>query len=449
MRMTTDIPAQDLLGDLIGKAKAAGADAADAILLQSASQSHAQRLGAIERLEREESRDLGLRVFLGKRQAFVSSTDLSPMSLDELLTRAMAMARSVPEDPYCGIAEPEQLTSDIPALDICDEAEPTPETLIERAKACEEAARSVAGVTNSEGAEASWSMSRVALAISNGFAGGYSVSRHATSVSVLAGEGQEMERDYEFSTSVYCGDLEGAAALGRRAGEKAVRRLGARKPATGKLTVVFDPRASNSLLGHLGGAISGPAIARGTSFLKDKLDQAVFAPGITIADDPHRARGLRSRPFDAEGVATARRNIVEDGRLTTWILSLSSARQLGMTTTGHAVRGTSGPPSPATSNLYMEPGSQTPQELMADIKRGVYITEMMGMGINGVTGDYSRGATGFWIEDGQIAYPINEATIAGNLKDMFRNITPANDLTFRYGINAPTLRIEGMTVAGA
>jgi len=447
--MTTDTRAQDLLGNLISKAKAAGADAADAVLLQSASLSHAQRLGAIERLEREESRDLGLRVFLGKRQAFISSTDLSSAALDELLARAMAMARSVPEDPYCGIAEPEQLASTIPALDICDTDEPAPEALIERAMAAEDAARSVTGVTNSEGAEASWSMSRVVLAASNGFVGGYAVSRHATSVSVLAGEGLAMERDYEFSTSVYRDDLEGAAALGQRAGEKAVRRLGARKPATGKITVVYDPRAANGFLGHLAGAISGPAIARGTSFLKDKLGEAVFAPGITIVDEPHRARGLRSRPFDAEGVATTRRNIVEDGRLTTWILSLSSARQLGMTTTGHAVRGTSGPPSPATSNLYMEPGAQTPQELMADIKRGFYVTEMMGMGINGVTGDYSRGATGFWIEDGQLAYPVHEATIAGNLKDMFRNTTPANDLTFRYGVNAPTLRVEGMTLAGA
>ncbi|MHA1601335.1 MAG: TldD/PmbA family protein [Alphaproteobacteria bacterium] len=437
-----------MLGDLIGKAKAAGADAADAIFLQSASLSHAQRLGEIERLEREESCDLGLRVFLGKRQAFVSSTDLSPTAIGELLSRAMTMAHSVPEDPYCGIADPDQLVQDFPSLDIYDEDEPEPTALIERAKVCEEAARSVPGVTNSEGAEASWSRSRVTLAASNGFAGGYSVSRQATSVSVLAGEGLAMERDYEFSTSVYSSDLEDAAALGKRAGEKAIRRLGARKPATGKFTVVFDPRAANSLLGHLAGAISGPSIARGTSFLKDKLGEAVFAPGIVIVDDPHRRRGLRSRPFDAEGVATVRRNIVEDGRLTSWILSLSSARQLGMTTTGHAVRGTSGPPGPATSNLYMEPGGQTPQELMADIRQGLYVTEMMGMGINGVTGDYSRGATGFWIQDGQITHPIHEATIAGNLKDMFRNLTPANDLTFRYGINAPTLRIEAMTVAG-
>ncbi|HEY5598799.1 MAG TPA: TldD/PmbA family protein, partial [Kiloniellales bacterium] len=362
---------------------------------------------------------------------------------------AMAMAHSVPEDPYCGIAEPQQLAHEIPALDICDESEPAPELLIERAKICEEAARGVAGVTNSEGAEASWSLSRVSLAASNGFAGGYAVSRHATSVSVLAGEGLAMERDYEFSSSVYGRDLEDAAALGRRAGEKAVRRLGARKPATGKFTVVYDPRAANSLLGHLAGAIAGPAIARGTSFLKDRLGQVIFAPGITIVDDPHRRRGLRSRPFDAEGVATTRRSVVEDGRLTTWILSLSSARQLGLATTGHAVRGTSGPPSPATSNLYVEPGTCTPQELIADIKRGLYVTEMMGMGVNGITGDYSRGAAGFWIEDGQLTFPVSEVTIASNLKDMFRNLTPANDLVFRYGIDAPTLRIEGMTVAGS
>jgi PmbA protein len=258
-----------------------------------------------------------------------------------------------------------------------------------------------------------------------------------------------MERDYEFSTAVYGRDLEDAAALGRRAGEKAVRRLGARKPATGKVTVIYDPRAANSLLGHLAGAISGPAIARGTSFLKDKMGQAIFAPGITIADDPHRQRGLRSRPFDAEGVATTRRNVVEDGRLTTWILSLSSARQLGLETTGHAVRGTSGPPSPATTNLYLEPGKLSPEALMADIRNGFYVTEMMGMGVNGITGDYSRGAAGFWIENGQITYPVSEVTIAGNLKDMFRQLTPANDLVFRYGINAPTLRVEGMTVAGA
>ena len=446
--MTPDGKDLDLLHDLIAKAKAGGAEAADAVLFDSISLSHAQRLGALERLEREESRDLGLRVLIGKRQAMVSSTDLSAAALDELAARAVAMARSVPEDPYCGLAEPGELAGEIPALDICDQGEPAPETLIERAKACEEAARAVEGITNSEGAEASWGLSRIALSASNGFSGGYAMSHHGMGVAVLAGEGQGMERDYEFATAVYGADLDDPEVIGRRAGEKAVKRLGARKPETAKLSVIFDPRVANGLLRHLVGAISGPSVARGTSFLKDKLGEEVFAKGVTIVDDPHRPRGLRSKPFDGEGVANARRKVVADGRLETWILSLSSARQLGLATTGHASRGTSSPPSPATTNLYMEPGSLSPAALMADIAQGFYITEMMGMGVSGVTGDYSRGATGFWIENGELTHAVSEATVAGNLKDMFRNLTPADDLEFRYGSNAPTLRVDGMTVAG-
>ena len=447
--MTADAKALDLLDDLLARAKAAGAEAADAVLFDSVSLSHAQRLGELERLEREESRDLGLRVLLGKHQAFVSSTDTSSDALDELVERALAMARSVPEDAYCGLAEPQELAREIPEIDLRDPAEPTPEVLIARAKACEDAARAVPGVTNSEGAEAGWSSSRIALAASNGFAGGYAVSRHSMGVSVLAGEGLGMERDYDFTTKAYGADLEDPAEIGRRAGEKAVKRLGARKPETGKFPVVYDPRVAGGLIGHLASAISGPAVARGTSFLKDSLGEGVFAPGITIVDDPHRPRGLRSKPFDGEGIANARRNVVEDGRLTTWIMSLSSARQLGLKTTGHAARGTSGPPGPATTNLFMEPGQLSPAELMADIAQGFYVTEMMGMGVNTVTGDYSRGASGFWISNGELAHPVNEVTVAGNMKDMFLNLTPADDLEFRYGTDAPTLRVEGMTVAGA
>ncbi|MFQ6018599.1 MAG: TldD/PmbA family protein [Kiloniellaceae bacterium] len=446
--MTPDGKDLDLLDGLLSKAKAAGADAGDAVIFDSVALSHAQRLGALERLEREESRDLGLRVFLGRRQAIVSSTDLSAQALDELVARAVAMARTVPEDPYCGLAAPEQLAGDIPALDICDGAEPAPGALIERAKACEDAARAVPGVTNSEGAEAGWTLTRIALAASNGFAGGYAISRHSMGVSVLAGEGLGMERDYDFVSAVYGAELEDPELIGRRAGERAVKRLGPRKPKTGKLTVVFDPRVAGGLLRHLAGAISGPAVARGTSFLKDKLGEAVFAKGVTIVDDPHRPRGLRSKPFDGEGLANARRKVVDDGRLETWILSLSSARQLGMASTGHAARGPSGPPAPAASNLYMEPGPLAPAELMADIGQGLYVTEMMGMGVNAVTGDYSRGAAGFWIENGEMAHPVSEVTVAGNLKDMYRNLTPADDLEFRYGTNAPTLRVDGMTVAG-
>ena len=446
--MIDDPDSLTLLDDLIRKARTAGADAADAVLFHSAALSHAQRLGALERLERAESRDLGLRVLIGKRQAVVSSTDVAASALDELVERAVAMARTVPEDPYCGLAEPEQLAHEPPALDICDTAEPAPEVLIERAKACEDAARAVAGVTNSEGAEAGWSLSRVTLAGSNGFSGGYATSRQSLGVAVLAGEGLGMERDYDFSSTTYGADLEDAAEVGRRAGERAVKRLGARKPDTGKVPVIYDPRVAGGLLRHLAGAISGPSVARGTSFLKDKMDERIFAEGITIVDDPHRPRGLRSKPFDGEGVANGRRDIVADGRLTTWILSLSSARQLGLASTGHAARGTSGPPSPSTTNLYMEPGPLAPAELMADIGSGFYVTEMMGMGVNGVTGDYSRGAAGFWIENGELAYPVSEVTVAGNLKEMFANLTPASDLEFRYGTDAPTIRVEGMTVAG-
>ncbi len=447
--MTADTKALDLLDDLLGRAKAAGAEAADAVVFDSIALAHARRLGALERLEREESQDIGLRVLLGKHQAFVSSTDSSSGALDELVTRALAMARSVPEDAYCGLAEPGQLARDIPEIEVYDPEEPATEVLIERAKLCEEAARAVSGVTNSEGAEAGWSSSRVALAASNGFSGGYAVSRHSMGVSVLAGEGLGMERDYEFASRTHGADLEDPAEIGRRAGARAVKRLGARKAATGRFPVVYDPRVSKGLLGHLASAISGPAVARGTSFLKDKMGEAIFAQGITIVDDPHRPRGLRSKPFDGEGIANGRRNVIEHGCLTTWILSLSSARQLGLETTGHAARGTSGPPGPSVSNLFMEPGPAGPAELMADIGQGFYITELMGMGVNTVTGDYSRGASGFWIENGELAYPVSEVTVAGNLKDMFLALTPAADLEFRYGTDAPTLRIDDMTVAGA
>ena len=439
----------DLLTDLLARAKAAGAEAADAVMVHATSLSHARRLGELERLERAESSDLGLRVFLGRQQAVVSSTDSSSAALAQLAEQAVAMARSVPEDSYCGLAEPEAIARDVPVLEICDAEEPATETLIARAQACEDAARAVEGITNSEGAEAGWGLSRVTLAASNGFSGGYAGSSHSVGVSVLAGEGGGMERDYDYSSVVFGADLEDPAEIGRRAGERTVRRLNPRKPDTGKVPVVFDPRVSNGLLRHFSGAINGTAIARGTSFLKDAMETEVFGPGITVVDDPHRARGLRSKPFDGEGLANRRRSIVEAGVLKTWILDLRSARQLGLESTAHAARGTSSPPSPATTNLYLEPGELSPEALIAEIDQGLYVTEMMGMGINMVTGDYSRGAAGYWIDKGELAYPVSELTVAGNLKDMFRNVTPASDLTFRYGINAPTLRIDGLTVAGS
>lgn len=440
--------AADLLNDLIRRAKAAGADAADALLVDSASLSLSMRLGKPEGLERSESGDLGLRVFVGKRMAIVSTTDRSPAMLQELAERAVAMARTVPEDPFIGLAEPDQIAREWADLDLCDTEEPSAESLIEAARVMEEAARAVPGVTNSDGADGSWSRTSVTLAASNGFSGGYGISRRSLSVSVLAGEGTGMERDYDYHSCVYGSDLEPPEEIGRRAGERAVARLRPRKVKSQAVPVIYDPRVSGGLLGHLAGAINGAAIARGTSFLKDRMGQQVFAKGIQVIDDPLVRRGLRSKPFDGEGIATSRRAVIDDGVLTTWFLDLRSSRQLGLATTGHASRGTGGPPSPSPTNLYLAPGNLTPEELMADIDQGFYITSLMGSAVSGTTGDYSRGASGFWIEKGQIAYPVSEVTVAGNLKRMFMEMTPASDLEFRHGVDAPTVRIDGMTVAG-
>lgn len=438
----------NLLNDLIAKAQKLGADAADAVLVSGTSLSLSQRLGNPENLERSEGQDLGLRVLIGKRQAIVSSSDFNKDALDELAERCVDMARVVPEDPYCGLADPDQLATDFPDVDGFDPYEPDEETLISWATEAEDAARSVKGVTNSEGAEAGWGRNDVAIVGSNGLSHAYTSSGCHISASVLAGEGTGMERDYDYSTAVYAEDLEKPETIGKNAGEKAVRRLNPRKVETQQVPVVYSTRVSNGLLGHLTGAINGNAVARGTSFLKGMMDQQIFSDAITIVDDPHRKRGLRSKPMDGEGLANKKRNFVENGILQSWILDLRSARQLGLESTAHAARGTGSPPSPSVTNFYMEAGRLSPEELIADIKQGFYVTELIGMGVNGVTGDYSRGAAGFWIENGEIAYPVSELTIAGNLKDMFMNLTPASDLEFRYGTNAPTLRIEGLTVAG-
>lgn len=446
---STHASALDLLTDLIGRARKAGADAADALAAEGVSLSHAQRLGEIEKLERSEGTDIGLRVFIGKQQAVVSSSDSSSEALDALVERAVAMARTVPEDAYCGLADPDQLFQGTPLdLEILDAEEPEPEVLIERARIAEDAARAVDGVTNSEGAEASWGRSSVALAASNGFSGSYAVSRQSVSAAVLAGEGTGMERDYDYSTAVFTTDLTDPATIGQNAGERAVGRLNPRKVGTKKVPVVYDPRVSNGLLRHLTGAINGVAIARGTSFLKDSMDTKILPDGVSVIDDPHRKRGLASKPFDAEGIANDPMTLVDNGMLKSWILDLGTGRQLGLPTIGRASRGTSGPPSPSTTNLYMSKGSISRDAMIADIADGFYITELMGFGINGVTGDYSRGAAGFWIEQGEITYPVSEMTVAGNLKDMFLNLVPADDLEFRYGVNAPTVRIDGMTIAG-
>lgn len=438
-----------LLSDLVARAAKAGADSADAVLIDSVSVSLGWRLGKLERLERSESGDVGLRVLIGKRQAMVSSSDRSAAALDELVERAVAMARTVPEDPYAGLADPSQLARDFPDLDTCDPHEPSAETLVDMARRAEDAARAVDGITNSEGADAGWGRSAIAFVASNGFAHSYAVTSGSLSVAVLAGTGATgMERDYDYTSAVHMEDLRKPEDVGHEAARRTVHRLGARKVKTCQVPVIFDPRVARGLLGSLAGAINGASVARGTSFLRDHLGKRVFAPGIRIMDDPHRLRGMRSRPFDGEGIATKPMAIIEDGILTTWLLDCRSARQLGMVSTGHASRGTASPPSPSASNFFLEPGPVTAQEMIGDVANGFYVTELFGQGVNMVSGDYSRGAAGFWIENGEIAYPVSEITVAGNLKDMFRELTPANDLVLRHGVDSPTLRIDGLTIAG-
>jgi PmbA protein len=438
----------DRLGDLIAKARAAGADAADAVLVAGTSLSVSRRLGKTEHVERSEGQDLGLRVFIGKRAAIVSATSIDPAGFAELAERAVAMARVVPEDPYAGLAET-AAPPDTQDLDMEDPAEPSAADLVARAAIAEDAALSVAGITNSEGADAGYSRGELFLVTSAGFAGHRAGTSHSISATALAGEGTGMQRDYDYDSKVYLADLDDPASIGRSAAERTLRRLNPIRPKTAKLSVVYDPRIATSLIGSLMGAINGASVARGTSFLKEKLGQKIFASGIFIHDDPRRVRGLRSRVFDGEGTPTKARALIEDGVLTTWLLDSRSARQLGMVSTGHASRGTSGPPSPAPSNLWLAAGAVTPEELMADIKLGLYVTEMMGGGVNGVTGDYSRGASGFLIRDGKIAEPVAEITVAGHAIEMFANMIPANDLVFRRGTDSPTVRIDGMTMAGA
>nr|WP_314073307.1 TldD/PmbA family protein [uncultured Roseococcus sp.] len=442
------IPDADILAALLEAARRAGADQADALLVHSASLAVQRRLGAIEQLERSESTDVGLRVFLGNRMAIVSGTDASLSGFAALAERAVAMAQVVPEDGYATLLDaPEPI--DAASLDLADEAEPDADALLARAALAEEAALGVQGVTNSEGGSAGWSRGSRALATSRGFFGAYTRSSHSVSATALAGEGTGMQRDYDYASTAFLSDLEDAVAVGRRAGEQAVARLNPVRPKSTKLSVVYHPRVANSLLGHLVGAINGASIARGTSFLKDALGKQILPASMSVMDDPLRPRGMRSRPFDGEGQRGQRRALVENGVLTTWLLDGRSAKQLGLTTTGHAARGTGGPPGPAPTNLWLQPGALSPEALMADIREGLYITELIGMGVNGITGDYSRGAAGFMIRDGKLAEAVSEITIAGKLPEMFLAMTAADDLVYKRGTDAPTLRIDGMTLAGA
>jgi PmbA protein len=441
--------AQDRASALIERARRAGADAADAAYHADSSESIQVRLGKLEDVERSESEHIGLRVFIGRRSASIGTSDLSDTALDELAGRAVDMARAAPEDPYAGLAPEDMLSrGPFPDYDLLDPEEPSPQELRENAEEAEEAARAVAGVTNSEGGTASAGRGIFALATSHGFAGAYETSSRGISATVVAGEGSGMQRDYAWRHAHHQADLPSPGEIGKLAGERTVAKLSPGRLKSGPMPVIFDPRIGGTLIGHLVNAMAGSAIARRASFLLDRLGEQLFDTSIVIAEDPHRPRGLRSRPFDGEGLVTSARNIVEGGSVTGWLMESASARQLGMQPTGHASRGAGGAPGVAVSNLHLAAGSATPAELMADIKDGVFVTELIGMGVNGVTGDYSRGASGFRIVDGERAGPIAEFTIAGNLLAMFAALTPANDLEWHRAINVPTIRIDGMTVAG-
>jgi PmbA protein len=435
---------------LIERGIAAGATAADALYAGSGSSSVQVRLGELEDVSRSEGEEIGLRLFVGQRSATVASSDLSDEALDVLVERCLAMAREAPEDPYAGLAPPELLQrGEFPSLDSYDPAEPDPAELRARALEAEKAALAIPGITNSSGAGASASASIMALATSGGFSGAYRTSGHGCSASVVAGEGGSMQRDHAWHSARYLADLESAADIGRRAGERAVARLNPARPKPGKYPVIFDPRVASTLLGHFAGAITGSAIARKTSFLRDSLEAQLFAPGVTIVDDPLRTRGLRSRPFDAEGVHVERRELVSGGVLKSWIADSASARQLGIAPTGHAARGVGGAPGASPSNLYLEPGNRSREALLASVPGAVLVTELIGHGVNGLTGDYSRGAAGFMVRGGAIAEPVAEITVAGNLIDMFASLEPASDLEFRRGVDSPTILVPEMTVAAA
>ena len=433
---------------LVEAAKRAGADAADAVAVRGVSHGVEVRDGKVEASERSEGDDVGLRVFVGRRQAVISTNDMSGDNAAQLAERAVAMARVAPDDKYVGLADPELLATHFPDLDVLDPVVPSVSELERRAIEAEAAALAVQGVTKSGGASASTGIGGMVLVTSTGFHGSYLRSSHGVSMTAIVGDGTKMERDYDFSSALHASDLASPAAVGKLAGERTVARANPRKVATCKVPVVYDPRVSNSLVGHVIGAANGASVARKTTFLKDSLGKQLFNSNIRIIDDPLRVRGLRSQSFDAEGVATVKRALIDDGVLTTWLLDCATARELGLQTTGHAHRGVSSSPSPGAYNLHMEAGDVSPDDLIADIREGFYVTDLIGSGVNGVTGDYSRGAGGFWIENGKLTYAVSEITIAGHLFEMFKSLTPANDLSFKYGVNAPTVRVEGLTIAG-
>ncbi|MGE3303850.1 MAG: TldD/PmbA family protein [Hyphomonadaceae bacterium] len=437
-----------LLQDLLNAARKAGAEAADASLSRRESLSIDVRLGELEGVEREEGRSVALRAMVGKRQAGATSTDLSPAGLAALVERTVAMAKAAPEDPYCGLADKTLLAASIPALDAEDSVRPDAARLEALAREAEEAALAVAGVTNSSGASAAFDMGAFAFATTHGFAGSASGTRYHVDVSPLAERDGLKERDWEGRTTRFFAELPSASEIGRIAGERTAARLGGRKIASGAAPVIFENRVAGRLIGPLLGAISGGAIARGVSFLRDKLGARIFPEGFEIEDDPLRPRGLSSRPFDGEGVAVSKRNLIEDGVLTTWLLNSAAARQLNLKTTGHATLGHGGPPGIGASNITVKPGEGDLSALMRKAGKGVLITDIFSPSLNPNTGDYSIGVAGFWFEDGVAAYPVNEITVAGNMKEMYARLVAGGDLDRRGGLDTPSLLVESMAIGG-
>lgn len=439
---------EPLLASVLDYALRAGAQEADVLVVERESLSLSWRLGELQAVERKESWDLGLRVIVDGRQGCAATSRDDRSSLEALVDELVASTRRLPLDPFAGLAAPSELAREVADLDLLDPAEPDLAQLTAIAGEAEAAARAHPAIENSDGASAGWSRSTFRLAASNGFSGTYRRSSHWLGVTVLAGQGTAMERDSEWRQATHRADLPEAASIGRTAAERTVGRLGPRKVDSASVPVVFEPRVASSLLRHLAGLISGDAVAKGSTFLKDAVGEPLFGPDIVISDDPSRRRGAASRPFDAEGLPGAPRRLVDAGVLTGFLLDCSTGRRLGKRSSGHASRAPGGPPSPAATNLALQPGSRPPAQLMGDIKDGFYVTDLMGMGLNPITGDYSRGAAGFWIRDGELAYPVSEVTIAGNLRPMFGSLTVADDLELRGSCDAPTVRVEGMTVAG-
>ena len=443
---------KDVMNILIDTALSNGATAADCVLSRSRGLSLTRRLGKDETIERYEDFDTGLRVFVGNKIASVSTNDNSEAAIRDVAKRAVDMAKIAPQDDFSLIASQETL-NDFPihnsiSVDSYDEVEPSIDIIRDRAKEVEDSALSVKGITNSDGADASWGEGETLLMTSNGFFGSSKKSNHSVSVVVIAEKDGKMERDYDYSSKVFGKDLRNSNHIGIEAAKKTLARIGATKPLTGKYPVIFDPRVSRSIAGHFASAINGSAIARKTSFLKDMLNKQIANPAINIIDDPFLKRGLGSRLFDAEGLGSRKYTLIKDGVLQQWLLDLSSAKQLNLKPSGNAKRGISGPPSPGTSNFMISPGDVTPDNLIKNVSEGFFVTDMIGSSVSMITGDYSRGASGFWIKNGELSIPITEATIAGNLKEMFMTLQPANDIDHSHSINSPTLLIEGMTIAG-